>query len=458
VSEFFGGGAGGIASISAGTTNATGPGVSFADSNGLSFGVNGNTITGSYTVPTVTNSSWTVSDNATSGTVGRLAFTNLNGVTLSLSSGTGGLHTIVGSHNALTSQSNQAFSAAGGSSTFQTLSFGDTNSVSWTNTNGSVGIASIKLQMFAVSNTTQNTSGTANHTALSFGGAGIASVGVTGGSVVVSVPAGGGAGDGGVFAGVSSLGNTAGSTGTVSTGNFVLVGSSGITLSQSTGAAGSAATVTILGPGNNATFSTFWSPDNMLTTVGAPINATYSVVYCPFHEYVTATRVDIAASINVATTTNTSSAAYLYSGTLVILTRTASTLSSLSSTTMANTITWASNSTGSVTGGKFLSFALNMNASPGNYFMAVQLSTRATGHAGAATTSLGNTFTMFGVGSAVLGAVSFAEPGSSTNSTNNWFIQGLNSSTGNITRISLSNVTMVGTFVNRAAIGFRFQA
>ena len=46
--------------------------------------------------------SWTVSDSATSGTVGRLAFTNLNGVTLSLSSGTGGLHTIVGSHNALT--------------------------------------------------------------------------------------------------------------------------------------------------------------------------------------------------------------------------------------------------------------------------------------------------------------------------------------------------------------------
>lgn len=45
---------------------------------------------------------WTVSDNATSGTVGRLAFTNLNGVTLSLSSGAGGLHTIVGSHNGLT--------------------------------------------------------------------------------------------------------------------------------------------------------------------------------------------------------------------------------------------------------------------------------------------------------------------------------------------------------------------
>jgi hypothetical protein len=120
--------------------------------------------------------------------------------------------------------------------------------VSFTNTNGSVGIASVKLQMFAVSNTTQSSSGTANHTALSFGGAGIASVGVTGGSVVISVPSGGGAGDGGVFAGVSTFGNTAGSTGTVSTGNFVFVGSNNITLSQSTEAAGSAATMTILGP------------------------------------------------------------------------------------------------------------------------------------------------------------------------------------------------------------------
>jgi len=106
------------------------------------------------------------------------------------------------------------------------------------------------ISMYAVSNTTQSSTGTAAASALSFGGAGIASVGVTGGSVVISVPAGGGGGDGGVFAGVSTAGNTAGSTGTVSTGNLVLVGSQGITLSQSTGAAGSAATITILGPDN----------------------------------------------------------------------------------------------------------------------------------------------------------------------------------------------------------------
>lgn len=335
------GGGGGITNInvSAGTTSNNLSNIVFSDSNGLAFGLNGSTITGSYTVPTVTNSSWTVSDAASSATVARLAFTNLNGVTLSLSTGANGSHTIVGSHNALTSQSNQnitagnggfafqtlsfadangitwstaagsaiqasysqsthghslslfavsnttqsssgtqnvanvsfqgngiisvgvsngsivlsatqsnqAFSAGGGSSAFQTLGFSDNAYASWTNTNGSVALTELRASFFAASNTTQSSSGTQNLDAVTFAGAGIASVGVTNGSVVVSVPAGGGAGDGGVFAGVSNLGNTAGSTGTVSTGNFVLVGSNGITLSQSTAAAGSHATVTILG-------------------------------------------------------------------------------------------------------------------------------------------------------------------------------------------------------------------
>jgi hypothetical protein len=250
------GGAGNTGSISAGTTRGTLGEVVFSNSNGFSFGMDGQTVTASYTVPTVTNSSMTVSDAGTSGTLALLAFTNLNGVTLSLSTGAGGSHTIVGSHNALTSQSNQAFSAAGGSSAFQTLGFSDNARASFTNTNGSVGIASVRASMFAASNTTQSSSGTQNLDAITFAGAGIASVGVTNGSVVISVPAGGGAGDGGVFAGVSTGGNTLGSTGTVSTGNFVLVGSRGITLSQSTGAAGSAATVTMLGYPNLSG----WSP------------------------------------------------------------------------------------------------------------------------------------------------------------------------------------------------------
>jgi hypothetical protein len=320
--------------------------LSFSNANGFSFGTSaGPAITGSYTVPTVTNSSWTVSDAATSQTVVRLAFTNLNGVTLSLSTGVLGRHTIVGSHNGitsqsnqqitllatgnttqsstgttnassiifrgagdasvgvtagsivvsipsgvLTSQSNQAFSAAGGSSAFQTLGFSDNAAGSFTNTNGSVAIASVRASLFAVSNTTQSSSGTQNLGNLSFAGAGIASVGVTNGSVVVSVPAGGGGGDGGVFAGVSTMGNTAGSTGTVSTGNFVLVGSGPISLSQSTGAAGSAATITINGPATSslsATGAVSISTNGSTISIGAPADATVPG-YHPYDDFVQA--------------------------------------------------------------------------------------------------------------------------------------------------------------------------
>lgn len=128
----------GISGIVVSNTTYTSGTVSFSNANGISFGsVNATAISASYTVPTVTNSSMTVSDNATSGTLARLAFTNLNGVTLSLSSGAGGSHTIVGSHNALTSQSNQAFSADA-SSTFQTLSFQNSNGVSFSNNAGAL--------------------------------------------------------------------------------------------------------------------------------------------------------------------------------------------------------------------------------------------------------------------------------------------------------------------------------
>ncbi len=119
--------------VSAGTVTTNGSAFTFSNSNNVSFGLgtgaSAGVITASYTVPTVTNSSWTVSDNATSGTVGRLAFTNLNGVTLSLSSGTGGLHTIVGS--IATGVTNINVSAGGSSNNLTNLVFSNSNDVSF---------------------------------------------------------------------------------------------------------------------------------------------------------------------------------------------------------------------------------------------------------------------------------------------------------------------------------------
>lgn len=246
-------------------TTYNGAGVSgslTANSNGIQLSVS------------VTQSNQAVSAANGSYAFQTLSFSNANGLSFGTSAGSA----ITASHNAITTarasndaiglntaQSNATWTvnssglsldARGYAGTGTTFNGANISGSMTVNSNGVQLSASVaapgggltQLSAYAVSNTTQSISGTIPLSALSFAGAGIASVGVSNGSVIVSVPAGGGAGDGGVFAGVSTGGNTLGSTGTVSTGNFVLVGSNGITLSQSTGAAGSAATITLLGP------------------------------------------------------------------------------------------------------------------------------------------------------------------------------------------------------------------
>jgi hypothetical protein len=237
--------------VSAGTTSNNLSAITFSNSNGISFGLDASTITASYTVPTVTNSSWTVSDNATSGTVARLAFTNLNNVTLSLSTGAGGSHTIVGSVN--TSLTNIRISAGTTSNLLSAVTFSNSNGISF-GINASTITASYTvpgtLSVFAQSNTTLSSSGTIPFSSLQFQGAGVASVGVSNGSVVISVPPGGGAG---MNLGISTLGNTSGTSGLVSN-QMVFVGGNNVTLSQSIN--GQSATLTIsAGGGGGGGFS-----------------------------------------------------------------------------------------------------------------------------------------------------------------------------------------------------------
>lgn len=296
----------GIQSISAGTTRITTGQAIFADGNGISFGANGQTVTASYTVPTVTNSSWTVSDAATSLTVARLAFTNVNGLTLSLSTTTGGSATVVGSYTvpAVPAQFSGGLSNLGNTAGDTGVVTGrlvlvGSNGVSLSGaTNGGSQTISIlppvqtnqTVGLYASSNTTgQSSSSTADARSLTFRGAGVASVGLSAGEVVISVPAGGGAGDGGnvlaagtqtatslgtvlfadsngitfgmsgstritashnglttaLEAGISSDGFTAGNSGVV-TGQLVLYPAGNMYMNQAT-AAGGSASLTIAG-------------------------------------------------------------------------------------------------------------------------------------------------------------------------------------------------------------------
>jgi hypothetical protein len=195
--------------LAAGTqTASTNGNVVFADSNGITFGMSGSTrITASHNGLTtamlsnaVTLSNIRVSGGTTSNLLSALTFGDANGVSFGLNAGT-----LTASHNGLTTAA---------------LS------------NHSHGNPTLALT---------NLSGTTASNSAGF---------------TLSLSAGVGGGGGGVGAGVSTGGNTAGSTGTVTTGNVVFVGSGVISLSQSTAGAGSAATISILAPATSSLSAT----------------------------------------------------------------------------------------------------------------------------------------------------------------------------------------------------------
>lgn len=272
----------GVQSVIAGGNTVSGGGVVFSNANSVSFGLAGSTVTASISTAAQTNqsigiyassqttgaaSSTTVDarslsvvgaggvsvgasagrlviSGATGGAadgINRLAagtqtagtnttvnFANSNGITFGMS----GSNQITASHNGLTSQSGQAISAANGSSAFQTLSFADSNGISWSVSNGSI-IGSVAsagggtITAFAASNTTgQSSSTTFAIGSVPVAGYGIASVGYSAGSLIISVPSGGGVGDGGnVLA--------AGTQTATSLGSVAFVNSNGITFGMS---------------------------------------------------------------------------------------------------------------------------------------------------------------------------------------------------------------------------------
>jgi trimeric autotransporter adhesin len=203
----------GISGIQVSNTTYTSGTVTFQNANGISFGSSGaNGISASYTVPTVTNSSWTVSDSVTSQTVALLAFTAANGLTMTLSTSNNGHATVVGSYTVPT-QSNQS------------------------------------LGIYASSQTVgQSSSSTVDARSFTYVGQGIVSVGLSSGSLLISATTAAQTTQSAIKGlGASNTGNTAGNTG-LSTGvDWVLAGSNNITISEST-AAGGPNTLWVSGP------------------------------------------------------------------------------------------------------------------------------------------------------------------------------------------------------------------
>ena len=133
-----------------------------------------------------------IANSQTTYTSGTVSLSELGAITIRSTTGNQ-FQFSVNSQTAQTQSNIQALYDGANSISTGTIRVTNANGVSFS-VNAQTLSASVNesISMFAVSNTTQSTSGTAHKSALSFGGAGIASVGVTGGSVVVSVPAGAG--------------------------------------------------------------------------------------------------------------------------------------------------------------------------------------------------------------------------------------------------------------------------
>ncbi len=243
----------GIQSISAGTTRATAGQLVFSNSNGVSFGISGSTLTASASG--AGGGGAALSAGSQSANTGTVVFSNSNGITFGMS----GSSRITASHDGLTSQSNQALSGSNGSFTFQTASFGNSNGASFYTTNGSV-VLSYSAPVFSNSNnvsfglngstitatatmvqsnqtvgwyagsntTGQSSSSTRDARSLSVIGAGIISVGLSNGDLIISASAAGAADGYNILAAGTQTANTTGSV-LFSDSNGISFGMSGNT-------------------------------------------------------------------------------------------------------------------------------------------------------------------------------------------------------------------------------------
>lgn len=127
-----------IQSISAGAGVATSNQIVFSDGNGVSFGAAGNSVITASHDGLTSQSNQAFSAQGGSSAFQTLGFSNTNGISFSNSNGS-----VVASHDGLTSQSAQAASASNGSFAFQTLNFSNANNVTFGTSAGGIITASV---------------------------------------------------------------------------------------------------------------------------------------------------------------------------------------------------------------------------------------------------------------------------------------------------------------------------
>jgi hypothetical protein len=302
-----GGGAGSI-NFSAGTLSQNLASIVFSDSNGISFGLNAGTLTASHngitsqTVQPVAASasngsflfstlSFTNASNVTFGTsaggiifasvaapvaqstqpvaasasngsflFSTLGFSNANGVTFGTSAGS-----IVSASVAAQTVQPVNASAPNGSFNFSTIIFSNSNNVSWSTTAGSGIVASVTVASTQASVVFGAVGSTNTGSQFIFSNSNKISFGLNASTFTASFDP--------INIGMSTNGNTAGTTGTFDGGGlqYVFAGVSGITLSQSSNV--SSVTLSIVGPGGVGTLQD-WANMNPVQSMALITNVT----------------------------------------------------------------------------------------------------------------------------------------------------------------------------------------
>ncbi len=476
--------------------------VVFSNGSGVSFGLNGSTLTATVQTNYLTTAALS---NHSHGNP-TLALTNLsgttasasNGLTLSLSAAAPLAATVFSNSNnvsfglngstvtatATFAQSNQNVTAANGGFAFQTLSFSNANGVSFATSAGSAIVGSVATTYRASNdgvglNTAQtNVTWTVNSSGISLNAGGYAGTGTSatnasvtlnsnGLAISVAAPGGGGAIN-------VSAGTTSGNLQTLqfNDGNGVSFGLNGSTITASAAGGAAPASSSLVGA-NGVSLSTagstisiglnqvsFFRQAGQITAAGtAQGNSLVSIQPFLLQRGVVFSNVLCAASFNVATQTNNSSAFQDVSLSGVIYSRSGATLSSICSFSNTLTRTWSSNASQTVTGVAGLTASLNQTTlSAGEYYVAFHVSTTNTATGGANTTALTHAVSMILSGSMGTAANAAKVWGAQTNQTVALFGgQGLISTGATRATIAMSDVTVSGTRGFLAPIFFEIR-
>lgn len=257
-----------VLTVSAGTTSGAFGGVTFSNSNNVSFGLNNGTITASASQSVQTQASGAIAGTSTGATnisvtlnslgiaisgptetgiglsaagqnvsAGVVTFSNSNNVSFGMAGSvvTASVTVALSSTGAIYNAGNTTGQSSSSTFALSSLNFSFAGLLSggWSNSTlviSAPNTTGITQSLYATGNTTQSSSGTCSIGSLLFNGANGVSVGISNGSIVISGATGGGGGGGGID--VSLSGNTAGALALISSGTMILAGGPNITLSQ----------------------------------------------------------------------------------------------------------------------------------------------------------------------------------------------------------------------------------